>query len=267
MTREETARKKRKVRNGQRNTFRLSDYRIPRQAFSKYDLVLTNEWATPCVVMPTYADGEMTDTGSRWCPKSATTSSWLLPSQTLIMAANQDALAWNHLLHFVRQKLPQLIPPILAAQAEWVDREYGQLLPGYVREHFSDTRLVLRAYAHNIETARNHFRDVVDGEHLAEHAGRCAEWMEIDGLSPTGPCPQQVWLLDRLLRLRPTTFVRSQIKIWRAADPWVLLPLACQLPEVGPDMEELGARQAWNLLWFCSDESQKVFRCEQEQAI
>lgn len=247
-------------RKRQRKTYWLSDHRIPREAYEN-DIVLTNEWATPCVVMPTYAEGEMTDSGSRWCPKSRTTSSWLLPSQTLIMAANQDALAWNHLLHFVRRSLPTLIPSILAAQAEWVNREYGQSREGGVPEHFDDARLVLRAYSHNIDAVRNHYLDMVDVDLLDCHACCCAAWMEYDGCAPTGPCPQQEWLLERLLRRGPMSYVTSQIKIWRAADPWSLLPLAGQLPEVGPDMGGFELTSAWRLLWIPQCTSEEPAMC------
>lgn len=234
-----------------RETCRLSGYLIPRDWY-RHDIVMTDEWATPTVRMDTYPKGAMTNTGSRWSAKDRTSGSWLLESQTLIEMANGAALGWNHLLHFVRGDLPPLIPAILDAQRAWLSSELDTERRDQGAPHHHDARLVLRAYAHNVRAAVDHYRQQLDDGLLWEHALTCGCWLRHDDRSPTGPCPQQVWLLNRLMTAGPLGFAKVQIRIWEAADPWSLLPLARQLPECGPDMAQLGAK-AWSTLWWPID--------------
>jgi len=238
------------ARRKPRTTFRLKNWRIPRDAFVHgFTFGGDGMWATPTCYSRSYPDAEMSETGSRVCTgPSRSTSTWMLENQVMIEEVNKDAFAWQAFLRFVRESLPLLITPILDAQHAYL----GQLLDeGHLDAGCAPSQedgLVLRAYHHNVSTAREHYPgSLIDA--IGVHEEACRRWTDTHSIEDSGPCPQQLFLLDLFLQRGPTAYVPIQIAIWESCDAWSLLPLAKQLPEVGPDMEDLGAG-AWDILWW-----------------
>lgn len=114
-------------------------------------------------------------------------------------------------------------------------------IPTVIADHFASLPCTAIVYYRT---------QLADDEMLWSHSMSCRNLLALGDLAPPGHIPQQIWLRDRLIKGGPADYVNMQIEIWKAADPWAHLPLAGQLPLVGPDMEDLGPEGAWDLLWF-----------------